>query len=246
MSELRKYPRMAHIEGSSRHSDDLGSVPFATLADQRLVVTEKLDGANAAVSFAEDGALLLQSRGHFLTGGPRELQFAPLKAWASRNRNELWERLGDRHVLYGEWLYAKHTIFYDALPHHFLGFDVLDRDSGFLSALERRALLAGVVASAPVLHEGPVGSLDELVAMVGPSRFKTPGWRERLDAAAAERGLDVARVRAQTDSTDLAEGLVVEADGERYKWVRGSFVAAVEASGSHWHERPILPNRVAA
>jgi hypothetical protein len=107
-------------------------------------------------------------------------------------------------------------------------------------------VLAGVVASAPVLHEAPLGSLDELVALVGPSRFKTPGWRERLDAAAAERGLDEARVRAQTDPTDLAEGLVVEIDGERFKWVRGSFVAAVEASGSHSQDRPIVPNLVSA
>jgi hypothetical protein len=242
---LIKYPRMAHLEGSTPHAGDLGAVPFAALAGRRLVVTEKLDGANAGISFGPGGELLLQSRGHFLGGGPRERQFAPLKAWASANRAALWERLGDRHVLYGEWLYAKHTIYYDALPQLFLAFDVLDRESGgFLSADARRALLAGgPVASVPVLHEGPVGSLEELVALAGPSRCKTPLWRERLDAAA---GSDVARVRAETDPSDLAEGLVVEAEGERFKWVRGSFVAAVEASGSHWHDRPIVPNRVAA
>ncbi len=36
-----------------------------------MVPKEKADGANAAVSFDENGTLLLQSRGHYLNGGPR-------------------------------------------------------------------------------------------------------------------------------------------------------------------------------
>ena len=36
------------------------------------MVEEKIDGANSAVSFDGDGGLLLQSRGHYLTGGYRE------------------------------------------------------------------------------------------------------------------------------------------------------------------------------
>jgi hypothetical protein len=47
-------------------------------------------------------------------------------------------------VLYGEWLYAKHTIFYDRLPQYFLEFDVLDLESdAFLSTARRRELLGG-------------------------------------------------------------------------------------------------------
>ena len=42
--------------------------------------------------------------------------------------------LGDRYILYGEWLYAKHTVFYNSLPHYFLEYDLLDRFPGqFLS-----------------------------------------------------------------------------------------------------------------
>src|SRR5205807_2014548 len=32
--------------------------------------------------------------------------------------------LTDRYILYGEWLYAKHTVFYTDLPHYFLEFDI--------------------------------------------------------------------------------------------------------------------------
>jgi hypothetical protein len=34
-----------------------------------VTVEEKVDGANAAISFSPDGQMLLQSRGHYLTGG---------------------------------------------------------------------------------------------------------------------------------------------------------------------------------
>jgi hypothetical protein len=68
--------------------------------------------------------LLLQSRGHYLTGGVREKHFNLFKQWAQVQTAALWARIGFRYVVYGEWLYAKHTVFYDALPHYFLEFDL--------------------------------------------------------------------------------------------------------------------------
>ena len=251
---LRKYPRTRHIEGSRRQpgDEDLDAVPFSAIKGRHLVVEEKLDGANAGISFDHDGALKLQSRGHFLTGGPRERQFGQFKAWAAGARPALWERLGTRYVLYGEWLYAKHTVFYDALPHYFCEFDVLDRETGkFLSTPARKSLLEGApVVPVPVLHSGPLASLAELTKLMGGSTCRTPQWREVLAQTAIEAGLDPDHVAAETDRDDEMEGLYikVEQDGEtvdRYKWVRPSFLTAILDSGSHWASRPILPNRLA-
>ena len=133
MSEtLYKYPRTYHIEGSRLQpgDQDLACIPFAEIAGRHLVVEEKMDGANAALSFSPSGSLLLQSRGHYLAGGPRERHFDLFKQWAHTHRGAFWPVLGERYVLYGEWLYAKHTIYYDALPHYFLEFDVLDKAQG--------------------------------------------------------------------------------------------------------------------
>jgi hypothetical protein len=159
--------------------------------------------------------------------------------------------LGDRYVLYGEWLYAKHTIFYDRLPHYFLEFDVLDTVTGdFLSIDRRRALLGGLpLVSVPVLGSGPARSLAELAGRIGPALYKGPAWREALTEAGAARGLGPERVWAETDPSDLAEGLYlkVEEGGrvvERYKYVRASFLTAVRDSGSHWLKRPVVPNRL--
>ncbi|GLY54306.1 RNA ligase family protein [Lentzea sp. NBRC 102530] len=252
---LRKYPRTPHLEGSRLQpgDEDLDQVPFRAIAGRHLVVEEKLDGANAGISFDSGGVLKLQSRGHFLAGGPRERQFAPLKAWAATHQGVLWERLGTRFVLYGEWLYAKHTVFYDALPHHFCEFDLLDRETGaFLSTPERRRLLAGTpVVPVPVLHEGELRRLKDLTALLGPSTCRTSGWREALVASARALGQDPQVVVAETDSDDDMEGLYIKVEEggrtvERYKWVRPTFLTAVLDSGSHWHDRPILPNQVVA
>lgn len=251
---LRKYPRTPHLQGSRLQPGDadLASVPYTEIQGRFLVVEEKLDGANAAISFDAGGELRLQSRGHYLTGGPRERQFAPFKAWAATVAPALRPRLSDRYVLYGEWLYAKHTVFYDALPHYFCEFDVLDRASGaFLSTAARRDLLAGVpVCSVPVLHTGPVASLDELTSLIGPSTCRTPRWREALVTAAAGGGADPAQVVAETDGSDDMEGLYIKVEeGDltvgRYKWVRSSFLTAVLDSGTHWQDRPIVANQLA-
>src|SRR5262245_1610883 len=128
MTAIRKYPRTRHLEGSRLQpgDEDLDSAPFRAVRGRHLVVEEKLDGANAGLRFGPGGELLLQSRGHFLTGGHRERHFDLFKQWATTHAGALREALGDRYALYGEWLYAKHTIFYDRLPHYFLEFDVLD------------------------------------------------------------------------------------------------------------------------
>lgn len=69
-----------------------------------------MDGANCAISF-QDKEMYLQSRGHYLTGGAREKHFDLFKAFAAKYRNELYNLLREKYIMYGEWLYSKHTIF---------------------------------------------------------------------------------------------------------------------------------------
>src|SRR5947209_14273061 len=184
MLPLHKYPRTHHLEGSRLQpgDEDLDSVPFSALKGRFLVVEEKIDGANAAVSFDAAGKLWLQSRGHYLTGGVREKHFNLFKQWAAAHAHRLRPVLTDRYVMYGEWLYAKHTVFYDRLPHYFLEFDVLDAETGaFLGTEGRRAVLDGMlVVSVPVLRTGPCRDLAEVTSLVGPSLCKSPTWREGL------------------------------------------------------------------
>lgn len=250
---ILKYPRTPHLSGSAlQRGDSAQTLPLASLADQHIVVEEKLDGANSAISFAPDGTLLLQSRGHYLQGGPRERHFALLKTWAECLRADLHDVLGHRYVLYGEWLYAKHTVFYDRLPHYFHEFDIWDREAQvFLSTPARRALCEGLdVHAVPVLYAGPGLSGEALLDLVQPSVYKSPQWRESLRALVAKLGQSERHVLAQTEDQDLAEGLYVKVESKgvvtgRCKYVRPGFVQSLIEGDSHWHSRPILPNQLA-
>ena len=254
MNAIRKYPRTPHLEGSRLQpgDHDLGQVPFRDLHGRRLVVSEKLDGANSGLSFDDGAELHLQSRGHHLTGGPREKHFNLFKQWANTHAHALFEALGPGRILYGEWMYAKHTIYYDRLPHYFVAYDILDPRTGhFLGIDDLRAILAGTPAFVlPPLHVGPIASLDQFLGLIGPSAYKSPVWRDRLAKEAASRGLDVVLVLRETDDSDFMEGLYinVEEDGrvvERYKWVRAEFHQAIVDSETHWLRRPNVPNALA-
>lgn len=251
---MKKYPRTPHLEGSRLQpgDEDLDQVAFDEIRGRHLVVEEKIDGANAGVSFDANGALLLQSRGHYLTGGPRERHFHLLKTWAATHQEGLRAALGDRYVMYGEWMYARHTVFYDQLPHYFMEFDVLDQHTGrFLDTPGRRALLAGLpVVPVPVLHAGALKKKATLTDLIQRSLYKSASWRDTLERVIAELGLDPALTRRETDPSDLAEGLYVKVEegGQvvgRYKFIRPSFLTAVLESGSHWLTRPIVPNQLA-
>ena len=114
---LKKYPRTPHLEGSRLQAgdEDLSQVPFSYIKGKHLVVEEKIDGANTAISFSEEGELLLQSRGHYLTGGYRERHYNLMKQWANIHQDAFFEVLGTRYIMYGEWMYAKHSIFFSLL-----------------------------------------------------------------------------------------------------------------------------------
>ena len=247
---LVKFPRTPHLAGSQLQpgDEDLPRVTLEASPDARLVITEKVDGTNVGLRFDEAGRPWLQSRGHLLGNDP---QFDLLKQSVHANAAALFERLGTRWLVYGEWLYARHTVFYDALPAYLLVFDALDLEAGaFLDTPGREALLAGLpLEPAPVLWSGPSQAAGELLRHLGPSRFRTPAWRAQLEAAARRAGLDVARTLAQSDASDAMEGLYfrLEAGGAvraRFKFVRGGFRQALADSASHWASRPLLANQL--
>lgn len=252
---LLRYPRTFHLEGSRLQPGDSASdqIPLKKLAGRWVVLEEKIDGANSGISFAPDASLLLQSRGHYLLEGAVSRQFRPFLTWARAHEEALLERLEDRFVLYGEWAYAKHSVYYDQLPHFFHEFDVYDRASGeFLSTQRRKELLQGVpVLPVPVLYEGPMPDKPSLLwKLVVRSLAKSTNWKAAFESGVLREGLPLELTWQQTDKSDKAEGLYikVEEDGkvvERYKLVRHDFVQAILDSGSHHSRRPVLPNALA-
>lgn len=250
-----KYPRTPHLEGSRLQPGDTGSdqVPVSSLDDGVLVWEEKVDGANTGISFTAAGDIQLQSRGHVLSGGSREGQFSLFKQWANAIADDMYIILGDQYIMYGEWCYAKHSVFYDMLPHYFLEFDIYDKINNFwLDTESRHSLLKDLpIVSVPVVHKGNIKNNKEIAKLIKPSLFKSADWKENLRIQAERHNIDPDQAVKETEKSHLSEGLYIkqEKDGKvigRYKYVRYDFVQTILDSGTHWADRPILPNLLEA
>jgi hypothetical protein len=233
--EFVKYPRTPHLFGSRGTDDDkhLGEAEsLRFLADTSLIVEEKLDGTNVGIHFTSDGTMALQCRGHLITEGMHP-QYDLFKQWAAVKRPVLETTLEDRFLLFGEWVYARHSVHYRRLPHYFFEFDIYDKPSGeFLSLEQRLALIEQMsLHTVPVLH---IGALDRerLAALIGPSRFDS-----QFDNPLTK----------QTDH--LMEGLYLRTEARgvvtgRAKFVRPEFVEKIKQS-EHWQHQALVPNRLA-
>jgi hypothetical protein len=230
-----KYPRTPHLFGSKGTDDDkhLGEAESNRfIADESLIVEEKIDGTNVGIHFTEDGQMALQCRGHLITGGMHP-QYDLFKQWAVVKRAVLDERLGCDFILFGEWMYARHTIHYRKLPHYFFEFDIYEKRSrAFLSLEKRKSLLEGAgIHTVPVIKTGSVkrGQLEELI---GPSWFDSHFENT---------------VTRRTDN--LMEGLYLRTESEgvvtgRAKSVRMEFVEKIKQS-THWQQQVMVPNVLA-
>jgi hypothetical protein len=159
-------------------------------------------------------------------------QYDLFKQWTAVKRNVLEERLRDRYILFGEWLYARHSIHYRSLPHYFFEFDIFDKVAEeFLSLKRRLELLEGTgIHTVPVIHTGAV-SKDDLPSLIGRSRFDSEF------ANPIANGTD-----------DLMEGLYLRTEFEhavsgRAKFVRPEFIERVKQS-EHWQHQAMVPNLI--
>eukprot|EP00949_MAST-11_sp_MAST-11-sp1_P003079 g3079.t1 len=139
-TKLKKFPRTKHIFDASSPGSEVSAVTrddlLATSDEAASIlngttlvsVTEKVDGANIGISISIDGAIICQNRSHYISCGEHP-QFSQLQAWISLHESVLRRVIEPgRHILYGEWLVAKHSLHYDGLPSKAIFFDLYDRD----------------------------------------------------------------------------------------------------------------------
>jgi len=229
-----KFPKTEHcINLGAATTDDIMANTTNDFADAlkngTLIVEEKLDGANLGIFFDSEWNLLLQNRGHFVnkeTGA----QWPSLELFFnSEVKIRLAKTLRQRFAVFGEWLYAKHSILYTKLPSLFVAFDVFDRAAGkFLSVESRNRILA------------------EAGLEIVPRLSKLPA---SLGKMAIEPFLGVLRSKF---SDELAEGIVLRIDEpscpgassfliRRAKIVRGVFQDCIE---EHWTRQEFVKNHL--
>lgn len=148
-SNFFKFPRTKHIltagSGVVERDDLLMTSSEANeffTRNQTVVIEEKVDGANLGFSIDSNNKILIQNRSHFVNSKTHK-QFNVLDTWIEKHSSSLFEILRpNRDILFGEWVYAKHSIHYTTLPDYFLAFDFYDKEERrFFSIKERNETL---------------------------------------------------------------------------------------------------------
>ena len=228
--DIHKFPRTRHllnIGAATRDDLILSPSDLSAFLDcsggVTITIEEKVDGANMGISIdTETLVFRVQNRSHYINSKSHE-QFKKLDAWLERNAESLRAIIEPgRTVLFGEWMFAQHSVAYSKLPDTFLVFDFYDlKLDKFLSRDKISDKLKGTS-----LHQVPV---------IEPLR--SPLSMESLV------GLAVATRSQFYDG--LVEGIYVrrERDGftvDRAKIVRKDFIAG----NDHWGKGHIKQNGI--
>lgn len=169
-----KFPSTPYIETDTniKRSDKILQMKeVEVVLSQPITIEEKIDGANLGISFNYSGELQLQNRGSYLIP-PLEGQWKLLKNWLHCHEEEIFDVLMDQYILFGEWCYVKHSIYYNELPDWFIGFDIYHKKKDrFLSVQQRNILLNKMkITIVPQLGYG-VYDVNELTGFFEKSRY---------------------------------------------------------------------------
>lgn len=118
MTEFFRFPNTPHLlwlgEGQPRDDKILSNAEVAALLRDKVLIEEKLDGANLGISLDEQGELRAQNRGQYLPQ-PFSGQFSRLNSWLGQHGENLRQTLTPELILFGEWCAARHSLDYDKL-----------------------------------------------------------------------------------------------------------------------------------
>ncbi len=222
--EFIKFPKTPYlVQTSTNLSRDDKVLLFheaQIFFNEPVIIEEKVDGTNLGFSISENGKILVQNRGSYISSDHHQ-QYKKLDLWIADHYHALVNLLMDENILYGEWCYAKHSIEYDFLPAWFLAFDIYDHKVGkFLSTKKRSSILEGTgIAEVPLICETLI-SKDDINHLINHRSALYNGPVEGL------------YLRIEDN-----EGYLVR----RAKVVRSEFSQAIE---KHWSKTNLIVNRL--
>ena len=215
-----KYPKTYRIlvpQVSTRGKHYLSDADTKKLLNGNVTISEKMDGANTAVIRHKD-YFKLQKRGSLVDVSEHK-QFNMFKAWSQLNYDKLLQIPKDT-ILYGEFCWAKHTVYYDLLPDWFLAFAWWDRKTEkFAHQLDMEELCDNIgLHTVPFIEQTTNIYRDELFDLIpNPSAY----------------------------GHEQAEGLVVYNYKQqmRGKVVLRKFQESMDHDG-HWATKKIVKNKI--
>jgi atypical dual specificity phosphatase len=225
-----KFPRTHHIfglEGTGVTRDDLilDEKEIEKYLNCLLVLEEKVDGANLGISINEDYKIVYQNRSHYVTYAT-STQFKGLQKWEQTHSGELFQILEpNRHIIYGEWCYAKHSIHYTDLPNYFIAFDIFDKKENKFVSRKRlvEILKKTTIPVVPIIDKKTFTSVKEIKEEL----------IKYLDTKSRYRDGPVEGIYIRKNKDGFLE--------RRCKIVRPDFIQGIE---EHWMKSGLIRNTI--
>ena len=191
----------------------------------RVIVTEKLDGANVAVTKSRGTIIALGRSGHPVESSPWE-HIQIFGEWVRNNEKRFSELLRPGESIHGEWLALAHGTKYDLFHEPFVVFDLKDEHGKRLpwDQIFKRSTDGGFITPR-LISDGPPLSVDEVLPDI---EWSGHGYLSIDEVEGA-----VWRVESQNRFEFIA------------KWVRpdkvdGKYLPEVSGHPAVWHWRPDL------
>lgn len=153
---FRKYEKTFRIQNAAIKVSGkltLSCADERALLTGKVTIEEKIDGANTGIIGGKKGKeFRLQKRGS-LVDASEHPQFGRFKAWTMERYMDLM-KLRFPYIVYGEFMWATHHIFYDSLPDWFICFDVWDGEK-YINRKEKEDFCKSFhLEVVPLLYEG--------------------------------------------------------------------------------------------
>ena len=217
-----KFPSTPYLIAPSnlifRQDKILSNEEALRFFSERVSIEEKIDGANLGISFDTNGNVQIQNRGHIIQE-PFTGQWSPLSNWLNCRISCLFDVLYERYILFGEWCFITHSVYYSSLPDWFISFDIFDKQSGlFLPVIKRNSMVEQMgLTVVPHIFSGHI-SRDMLDSYIGKSAY----------------------------GADKCEGLYLRIDSSdrllyRAKYVRNDFSQSID---THWSKKAPKKNQL--
>jgi len=229
--DFYKFPQTPHIYnlGAATRDDSLlDTNDINKFLTNEITIKEKIDGANLGLKMNKEYIIECQNRAKTVNSST-QTQFSNLDVWIKNNYADLFTILENQNlILFGEWMQAKHSIYYTNLPSYFIAFDIYDIT---LKAFYSRAKFNEVMSqtSIPIVNvifKGIIGSKDKLINLLN------------IDSA----------YKDTEDNNKVIEGVYLRLDDKqsdtllmRCKLVRAEFIQGIT---THWSKITMVKNIV--
>jgi len=161
-----KFPRTKHIANLGAMSKDdllMDKSDIEQILKMNITIEEKIDGSNMGISLDSNNNIRIQNRSHYINSS-YHIQYKKLDEWITNAEDDLRILLnrpnGHKYIIYGEWMYLKHSIHYTKLPSYFIMFDLYNTTTNtFMERNEIENIIASnnlSITLVPLIFKGKI------------------------------------------------------------------------------------------